>query len=278
MPTRSCNRGFFCYFLGTLGAFGLFAAQAVTAPADPPSPGGTKTGVQIAVEQTKGSEIAAADDLVAAVDAVMKLLDETLTDPADYEIASQERVNKSGILLAMLAMTLGNHDQPNAVQPGAAELYKSALAISKNSKDFAAAKNAFTVAQSARKTPGGGAVTAPKWEVVRGLGAIMKKVGEFDAAIKRGLTPERFEKNKAQLQWQSAALAAIAQVTMLDTHEVKKTELMPQWESDAVAFRQAASALNRAVAAGDREAAAAAYANVGQACHQCHKTFHPPKP
>ncbi|MGC4004322.1 MAG: hypothetical protein QM811_14860 [Pirellulales bacterium] len=223
------------------------------------------------------STYAPAEDLVAATDATLEQLGESLADPTDYAEDKQERVKKQGLLLATLAMHCGLHDQQNAVKPGSEELYKAALAVAKNSAQHAEANRALGEARAARTLVVPTGKSELKWEMIRGQGAMMKKLNEVHAAVKRNLLAARFEKQKANLLVQTASIGAIAQATFLDKHEVKNPAEIPLYEEYAVKFRTSAGELNKAVRDSDLAAATAAFERMNATCHDCHQKFVPPK-
>lgn len=231
----------------------------------------------------KVSDFASAEDLIAAQKYFLAQLEEPLAIKAEYAEDLQERTKKNALILAVLSMQLGLHDTKNAAQTAAPMHYQLALELAKNVKDYDAAKMALGILLKTQPPSQGEVkiqvVEGPplKWEMIRGQGAIMKKTNELNSAIKRNLTPARFEKQLAALKYQTATMAAIGQATLLDTHEVKNQADLSTYEKYAVEFRSAAAELNKAVHAADQSAALKAFARMDTSCHTCHQKFDPPK-
>ncbi len=155
-------------------------------------------------------------------------------------------------------------------------MFKAAEELALRVKDQATAKKLFADIVAARSST----MASPAkvtWAMVRGQGALMKKTNEVVSSIKRNLTEERFAKQQAALREQTVALAALAQATVLDTHEVKNPDDLPTWTKWAVEYRTLAGQLNEKVRAGDREAASKLLRTIDQTCHTCHQKFDPPK-
>ena len=276
------NRKSLALYVLLSGCLGL-VLMAVT----PSAPRANAAEEKKAEEQTavKVSDYAPADDLIAAQKFFLSQLEEPLANKAEYAEDLQERSKKNALILAVLAMNLGLHDTKNAAQAAAPMHYQLALSLAKNVKDYDAAKMTFDLlkqTQPEKTTDGKEKVQvvegpALKWEMVRGQGAMMKKTNELSSAIKRNLTPARFEKQLDALKYQSATMAAIGQATFVDKHHVKDPTEHPTYEKYAVEFRTAAAELNKAVHAADQAAALKAFARTEQSCHACHEKFNPPK-
>jgi cytochrome c556 len=69
-------------------------------------------------------------------------------------------------------------------------------------------------------------------------------------------------------------LAAIAQMAVYDTHEVKRPEDLDQWYQFCGQMRDAAGELNAKVKSADKEGAGAAMVKLGRSCDACHAVFH----
>lgn len=222
----------------------------------------------------KVSDYAPAADLVAAQKYFLGQLDESLASKPDYAEDTQERVKKNALVLAVLSMNLGLHDTVNAAQEHAAGVLPLAIELAAAVKDYDKAKAVHDKLIKAASEKHDGKVA---WAMIRGQGTLMKKTNELNAAIKRNITPTRFEKQAETLKMQTATMAALGQATLLDTHEVKNPADLPEYEKYAVEFRTAAAELNKAVHAADQAAALKAFARMDRSCHTCHQKFDPPK-
>jgi hypothetical protein len=222
------------------------------------------------------SDYASAKDLVAAQKYFLSQLEEPLASKMDYAEDTQERVKKNALVLAVLTMHLGLHDTANPAQASAAEIYPVAIELAAKVKDYDQTKAAYEKLQASFDN----SIKATQpltWGMVRGQGALMKKTNELNSAIKRNLTPARFEKQLESLKYQTATMAALGQATFLDKHHVKDPAEHPTYEKYAVEFRTAAAELNKAVHAADQAAAIKAFARMDTSCHTCHQKFDPPK-
>ena len=112
-----------------------------------------------------------------------------------------------------------------------------------------------------------------KWEQVASLEELMKQVPTVNAALKRGLTPQRFKTLQKQSSGQAATLAAIAQAVMADTTAVKKPADYEKWYQDCAEMRDAAGSVNAAIHADDKSATAAAMSRLAKSCETCHAVF-----
>ncbi len=242
---------------------------AVTSDALRASAAEEKTAVKV-------SDYAPAEDLIAAQKYFLSQLEEPLSNKAEYAEDLQERTKKNALVLAVITMNLGLHDTANPAQASAAVVFPSAVDLAAKVKDYDQAKAAYDKLQTSFDNSL--KATEPlTWVMVRGQGAMMKKTNELNSAIKRNLTPARFEKQLDALKYQSATMAAIGQATFLDKHHVKDPTEHPTYEKYAVEFRTAAADLNKAVHTADQAAALKAFARMERSCHTCHQKFDPPK-
>jgi cytochrome c556 len=225
----------------------------------------------------KVADYARAEDLLSAQTYFLTQFEEPLASKAEYAEDLQERVKKNALVLAIVTMNLGLHEQATPAETKSPLIYPLAVELAANSKDYDKAKAIYDKLMAATKSAGTADAAPLAWVMVRGQGAIMKKTNELHSAIKRNLTPTRFEKQLNTLKHQTATMAAIGQATLLDTHEVKKEADLPAYERYALEFRTAAAELNKAVHAADQAAALKAFARMDQSCHTCHQKFHPPK-
>jgi cytochrome c556 len=232
-----------------------------------------------AAEQSdlKVSSFAKAADLDSAQKYFLAQLEESFAVEADYAEDIQERVKKNALVLAIIAQTL---EQDNTYPPGKSTpsmVRQFSVELASNVKDYKTSKAIFEKLHTAATSTVPSPMNLANWQVVRGQGAIMKKTNELNSAIKRNLTPARFEKQAEALKYQTATMTAIGQATLLDTHEVKNPADLPTYEKYAVEFRTAAAELNKAVHAADQAAALKAFARMDASCHTCHQKFDPPK-
>jgi hypothetical protein len=214
------------------------------------------------------SKVIPADDLVKQVDLYVTGFDEALADAQTYTDKSRQ-VAKDAHTLAALALVLAMHDQDHRLKASAPALLVAAQQLAK-AKDYGTAKQALAAVQDAVNGKAGSAPAA-KWERVAGLGQMMKQVTFVNNRLRRNL--RRFDERKDDIARDAAVLAAIAQVSTYDTHEVKNPEDLGKWYQLCGEMRDAAGAVNAEVHAGDKAAAETALVNLGKSCEDCHMTF-----
>lgn len=220
------------------------------------------------------SQFAPADDLTAQVDYYIKRVGETLANKDQFDDTAKAKIKKDGNTLAVLGLLLGLHDQDNRVKPQAGDLIQAAQALAK-AADFDAASNAFGNVKKAASGEGAASNPVPsQWKKVASLGQLMKQVTAINAALKRGVTtPKRLEQLKDESAGHAVTLAAIAQASMYDTHEVKNPADMDKWYEYCAQMRDAAGQVNAAVRAGDHAKTTAAMLSLANSCETCHKVF-----
>ena len=223
----------------------------------------------------KVSEYAPLEDLVAAQKYFLAQVEDSLGSKEDYAEDTQERVKKNALVLAIVSMNLNLHDTASQAQTTAAAMVPLAIELAGSVKEYEKAKAVHE--RLVKATVPSENESQKFWGMIRGQGAIMKKTNELNAAIKRNLTPARFEKQTETLKQQTATMAAIGQATLLDTHEVKNPADLQAYEKYAVEFRTAAAELNKAIHAADQAEALKAFARMDRSCHTCHQKFDPPK-
>ncbi|MBX3413455.1 MAG: cytochrome c [Pirellulales bacterium] len=235
----------------------LGAAGAVVWAADPPAAPATST-------------YAPAEDLIAQVNASIKDLEEALSSADDFEV-KQTRVKREANTLAALGLVLAWHDTDHPLKNVAPALVpaaqKLAAAKSLDEAQPALAGVQSVLAGSSEKSD------PPAWGKVASLGALMKQVTFVNSRLRRNVTGSRFAMQANDTARYAALLAAIAQATQYDTHEVKDEAQLPQWYDYSIAMRDSAGRINAAAKAGDQDAAKAALGDLDKSCSGCHKTF-----
>lgn len=221
-------------------------------------------------EPPKVSTFAPAEDLMKQMEYFQGRLKDAASNEADYSEAIQARVKKEANTLAMLALHLGMHDTDNPLKKSAPAVVKAAQELAK-AADYQATKAAYADLEKALAGEGSGGEL--KWEKVADLGQVMKQVSVTNAALKRGLQPARIKSQAKTTTGQAAALAAIANMLLFDTHEVKNEADLPAWYEYSVEFRDSAGALNAAIKTGQTAKVSAALKRMSNSCETCHKKF-----
>jgi cytochrome c556 len=223
----------------------------------------------------KISAFAPAEDLIQQVDFFIGRVEESLADPADFAGAKQSRTVKDGNTLAVLALMLALHDEEHRLKASMPAMLASAQSLATADDNFEQARTALAGIKAAR------AETAPqgppaKWEKVASLAALMKQVPLIHSGLKRGADPKRLARQAVQSAGQSAALAAIAEASMLDTEHAKSPDDVEKWRQSCAQMRDAAAEVNGAVHAQDQERVAAGMKRLLVSCDACHAKFRSP--
>jgi hypothetical protein len=232
-------------------ALGLWAVVAAEPPAAP-----------------KLATVASAAALTAAADEYLADLGPLVVDEATYTKNKDQAAQKANAIVA-LAQVLGNHESDSHWKPAAAQTMTAAAALSR-AKDYAAAHAAYEQLVAASKSTVAGAT--PKWEKAARLGMLMEEVQLLNNSLRKGL--RRIERTKESGARDAAVMAAFAQASLYDTHEVKNEADLPQWYEMAGEMRAAAAELSARYGAADEAGTKTALARVEKSCATCHEKFH----
>jgi hypothetical protein len=223
----------------------------------------------------KISTFAPVADLLQQVDFFIARVETSLADPTDFDGAKQSRTLKDGHTLAVLALMLAVHDDEHPLKAAMPSLLKAAQALAGAGDDASRAKAALAEIQAARAGRALGDETV-RWEKTASLSALMKQVPLIHAGLKRGVEPNRLTRQAVPSAGQSAALAAIAQASMLDTERVTRPEDVAAWLHDCAQMRDAAGEVNSAVHAQDQGRVTMGMQHLAQSCEACHAKFRDP--
>ncbi len=220
----------------------------------------------------KVSAFAPADDLTRQADYYVKELENSVASKDEYK-DDQEKLTKDASTLAVIALALGLHDQPNKYQARAGVLIKAAQAAAAT-KDYASAKKA--VARVREAANDASAVPAAlKWEPVAALSELMKQVPIIDTKLKRLVQPAKFKTKAKETAGYTAVIAAIGQASIADRSAAKTPAQVKQWQDFAATMRDRAGAVNAAIHRQDRAATKALMTKLAESCEDCHKVFKP---
>jgi hypothetical protein len=217
------------------------------------------------------SKFAPIDDLASQIEQYVKEIDTALTNPAEYDEVKKTRVKKQAHTVTALALNLGLHDEDHPLKsaaPALIETSQSLATVSEKTEEAAAARDALKKALTAGPATGDLA-----WKRIASQGQLMKQVNTLNARLKRSITPARFKRTSKEAAGDAAALAAIGQAVLFDTHEVKNEADLPKWYELSAEFRDIAGALNAACRGGDQVQAAELVKKLNQNCHACHQVF-----
>jgi len=254
MKSRHLRNVFFC---AVVGAVAMTMAPWLTAAAPTPP---------------KVSEFAPVEDVLGQVDYYLNRLEAALANEAEYSQGKKNRVNKDSNTLVVLLLAIGLHDQDSKLRAAAPTLLPLAQKLAALADDYSQAKQAFDELQATSEQGATGGQPL-KWEKVAKLGQLMKQVPTINNRLKRSLRKSKFEKDAAKSAGYAAALAAIAQAAMADTHEVKNPDDTQKWYDFCTTMRDAAGQINSAVRAQDFDTATAAMERMQTNCDDCHAVF-----
>lgn len=220
----------------------------------------------------KLSAIVPAEDLAGQLQTYVKELDAALADEAAYK-SSADKIKRIANAVAALAFCLDQHDAPTKSIARADDVGGIARRLAKTA-DHAAAKQELAALHAALEQPS----TGPRAEMpppkIASLGQIMSEAEVLNARLRNSL--RRFDARRlADNARAAAALAAIGQASVYDTHEVKDPKQLPDWYRLAGEMRDAAGQLNATIRAKDKPGATAALTRLDNSCKACHKIFAP---
>jgi hypothetical protein len=248
--------------LRDVSGWAILAAVAVLATgtavlADPPA-------------APKVSSLAPAKDIVSQIETYVNDLDKAVASEDEFK-DSEAKVAKLANTTILLALAAGMHDQDNPLKAAAPAIIKAAQELAK-AKGFAATKDGVAAVKKALAETGGDAGEL-KWVKIASLPELMKQVPMVNNRLKQNVRGEKL-KSRAKLNaGDSATLAIIAQGSLADTSEAKTPEDVKKWYGFCIQMRDAAAAVNKAVHAGDKEAADKAMEALAQSCEDCHAVF-----
>jgi hypothetical protein len=220
---------------------------------------------------TPPSRYAPVADLARQVDYWTERIEEDLSDRAAYGEDQQGRVQKNASTLAAIGLVIGNHDTEHALKKSSRAMIAAAASLAANANDLDKAKAALAAVQAAPASPADDMRLA--WEPVADLGILMQQVPIVNNNLRRAVTSRRFAQTIDQTAGLAAALAAIAQASMVDTAYCEDEERERQWQSLCAELRDAAAAVNVAVRRNDQAAAREALAQIIKTCDACHHVF-----
>ncbi len=220
----------------------------------------------------KVSTFAPAEDLTNQADVYIKGLERAVANEEDYK-DDETKVAKQANTLAVIALALGLHDQPNKYKQQAGAMMKAAQAVAA-SKDYASAKKAVADLRAVAEGKASANV-ALKWEKVASLPELMKQVPVVNQKLRLFVKPAKIKSKGKDTAGYSAVIAVIGHVSIVDTSEAKNPEQVKQWQKFAIQMRDDAGELNAAIHKADATAADQAMKKLTQSCEDCHVIFHP---
>lgn len=215
------------------------------------------------------SKYAPLADLMALHDQLSKALSEGVVDEAAFT-ERKEQIPKDAHTLAALVMVLAHHDEADDKWKATAGAQLTAAQALAKAKDFATAQAAHAEYQKAIKGDNPNQ-PIPEWGKVASQGQLMKQVTIVNSRLRRNM--RRFEERDKENARDAALLAAIAQATNYDTHEVKDLTKLDKWYMYCDEMRNASAELNAKIHAKDKAGAELALGKILKSCEGCHEQF-----
>jgi hypothetical protein len=221
------------------------------------------------------SSFAPHDDLLGQVDFFIGRVEESLSDPAGFDLAKQSRTLKDANTLAVLALVLSQHDGDFPQKSSMPALLKASQALAAAEANTERAQQSLAAIKLARegKSPSAEPV---KWERVASLPLLMKQVPLVHAGLKRGVAPNRLKRTAEQSAGQAATLAAMAQASIFDDEYADSPEKVTAWQKYCAEMRDAAGEVNSAVHAQDQARVDSGMSRMLESCEACHAKFRQP--
>ena len=194
-------------------------------------------------------------------------------DSDEYGEAEQKRVGLDASTVAVLALTLGMHDEKTKLKPAASKLIAVAGELAENAEDHDAAKGKHAELLAIFKKPTKGEKVT--WdEPVADLAMLMQQVPIVNDGLRRGVNDKRrFERTAKKTAARAVTLAAIAQASMLDTNYCSDEEDEKAWQKICADMRDSCADVYKALLKKDQDAAKAANKKVVETCDACHEKF-----
>lgn len=223
-------------------------------------------------EPPEATSVVPAADLLGQVDFFVARVEESLADPAAFDLAKQSRTEKDANTLAALALVLAAHDESFPEKSSMPALLAAAQRLAVVEADAQAGQQALAQIQQARagKSPGG------ELEGGANVASLMKQVPLVHTRLKRAARPGRLDRRPDESAGQAATLAAMAEAALLDDQYAKTPEDAAAWAELCRAMRDAAGEVNSAIHAQDQARVTAGMNRMEQSCEACHARFRVP--
>ncbi len=240
--------------------------QQPAQPAEPASPAGDDGLAVLKVP---------ADDLVAEANRYVAAIGEAVASEDDYKDAKEELARDSNVVIA-IARALGEYHLP-AKSFWWPEVMTAARAVAQ-AKDYVAAKKAAGELKAAlERNAKTNDLTDLSSTPPASLAQLMKEVPILNTRLKRNVQGERLKSEAKETAGSSAVIAAIAVGSISSTEAAKTPAQVAQWRKFCVELRDAATAANAGIHAGDPAATATEMTKLAKSCDDCHAVFHKEK-
>ena len=225
-------------------------------------------------ESVKVSAFAPVKDTETELKYFVSKMGKDLSDQEDFGEDQSRRLGLDGSTVAVLALTLGMHDEDSEHKASAGTLIELATEVVDNAEDFEAASKSYQkLAEALESKPESEAELS--WdEPVADIVALMQQVPIVNNRLRRGVSDKRrFERNAKKTATKAVTLAAIAQVSMMNTDYCSDEDDEKAWQEICVEMRDACAEVYQALQDKDQEKAIAGNARVVETCDACHERF-----
>ena len=222
-------------------------------------------------ESSPPSSYAPIGDIDNQFEYFIKRLEKNLDDVSDYGKDRQENVEKDASTLAVLALVLAHHDSDGESKNNAGDMLTVAQTLVGSVASHAEAKAAFDKLRSTQSAVGSGEPV--EWKPVANLSVLMQQVPIVNNSLRRGVRSRRFKRSIDRTAGLAATLAALAEISALDTTYCVDDEDTRVWREICAEMRDAAARVNRAVRNTDQQAAQKGLDLLVETCDKCHHRF-----
>lgn len=198
-------------------------------------------------------------------------IEKNLDGAAEYDEDRRGSVEKDASTLAVLAWVLTNHDSDGKSKANAQQMLTAAQALVDTTSSHAEATDAFHELRSAQSATE--SIETTPSEPVADLAVLMQQVPIVNNSLRRGVNGRRFKRSLDRTAGLATTLAALAQISSLDTAYCADGEDVRIWREICAEMRDAASRVNRAVRDVDQQTAKESLDELVESCDKCHHRF-----
>ena len=221
----------------------------------------------------KVSTFAPVKDTEAQLKYFIEKIGRDLENKEDFEESVQRRIGLDSSTVAVLALTLGMHDEKTKYKPAASKLIKIASKLVDSADEYDAAKKTHARLAAAFEEPVKGEPVS--WdEPVADLAMLMQQVPILNEGLRRGVNDKRrFARNAKKNAARAVTLAAIAHASMMDTNYCSDEAEEKVWKKICADMRDSLVGVSKALLKKNQDAAKKANAKVVETCDACHHKF-----
>lgn len=214
--------------------------------------------------------VASVEELKMEMQSQVESLEKALADESKYEDQKGKAIRQSFGLLAVIGQALAEHPQGDQAQVNGPALRDAALKFQRNST-HAEARSALEAVQGVLK----GEVTGTHeklhpWNKLINMHPMMEEMNSRNSQILKVL---RRPRGKPEETLPAVTWALLAIPMKADTHEVKNSDDLPQWDAWSNEFRHSAVKLAEAIRAQDKDEGRKWFDKANETCDACHEKF-----